>query len=42
MSVTNTKHGGGLADGVVFGAMMGMLSMVGAMVGVPLASSRYP
>ena len=42
MSVTNIKHGvyGGLAGGVVFGAMMammGMLPMIGNMVGIPSA-----
>ncbi len=40
MSMTSIKHGvyGGLAGGVVFGAlmaMMGMLPMIGNMVGVP-------
>ena len=42
MSVTNIKHGGhgGLAGGVVFGAMMAMMSMlplIGNMVGIPSA-----
>ena len=42
MNMTSIKHGvyGGLAGGVVFGAlmaMMGMLPMVGNMVGVPSA-----
>ena len=42
MSVSNIKHGvyGGLAGGVVFGAMMammGMLPMIGNMVGIPSA-----
>ena len=42
MNVTSIKHGvyGGLAGGVVFGAMMammGMLSMIGSMVGVASA-----
>ena len=42
MSATSIKHGvyGGLAGGVVFGAlmaMMGMLPMIGNMVGVPSA-----
>ncbi len=42
MSMTSIKHGvyGGLAGGVVFGAlmaMMGMLPMIGNMVGVPSA-----
>ena len=42
MSVTSIKHGvyGGLAGGVVFGAMMGMmgmLPMIGNMVGIPSA-----
>ena len=42
MSVTSIKHGvyGGLAGGVVFGAMMammGMLPMIGNMVGAPSA-----
>ena len=42
MSTTNIRHGvyGGLAGGVVFGAMMammGMLPMIGNMVGVPSA-----
>ena len=42
MSVTNIKHGvyGGLAGGVLFGAMMammGMLPMIGNMVGIPSA-----
>ncbi len=42
MNVTSIKHGvyGGLAGGVVFGAMMammGMLPMIGNMVGVPSA-----
>ena len=40
MTLTHIKHGvyGGLAGGVVFGAMMGMmgmLSMIGNMVGIP-------
>ncbi len=40
MNVTSIKHGvyGGLAGGVVFGAMMalmGMLPMIGNMVGIP-------
>ena len=42
MNVTSIKHGvyGGLAGGVVFGAMMammGMLPMIGNMVGIPSA-----
>ena len=42
MTLTHIKHGvyGGLAGGVVFGAlmgMMGMLSMVGNMMGIPSA-----
>ena len=42
MNATSIKHGvyGGLAGGVVFGAlmaMMGMLPMIGNMVGVPSA-----
>ncbi len=42
MSMTSIKHGvyGGLAGGVVFGALMavmGMLPMIGNMVGVPAA-----
>ncbi len=42
MKVTSIKHGvyGGLAGGVVFGAMMavmGMLPMIGNMVGIPSA-----
>jgi len=42
MSLTSIKHGvyGGLAGGVVFGAMMGMmgmLPMIGNMAGVPSA-----
>ena len=39
MNATSIKHGvfGGLADGVVFGAMMGMLPMIGNMVGIPSA-----
>ena len=42
MNATRIKHGvyGGLAGGVVFGAlmaMMGMLPMIGDMVGVPSA-----
>ena len=42
MTPTHIKHGiyGGLAGGVVFGAMMGMmgmLSMIGNMLGIPTA-----
>ena len=42
MNATRIKHGvyGGLAGGVVFGAMMGMmgmLPMIGSMVGIPSA-----
>ena len=37
MNLTSIKYGvyGGLAGGVVFGAMMGMLPMVGSMAGIP-------
>ena len=46
MSVTSIKHGvyGGLAGGVVFGAMMammGMLPMIGNMVGSPSAWTGF-
>ena len=46
MTLTNIKHGvyGGLAGGVVFGAMMGMmgmLPMLGSMVGVPTVWSGF-
>ena len=46
MNVTSIKHGvyGGLAGGVVFGAlmaMMGMLPMIGSMVGSPSAWTGF-
>ena len=46
MRLTSIKHGiyGGLAGGLVFGAMMGMmgmLPMIGAMAGVPSATVGF-
>ena len=46
MTLTHIKHGvvGGLAGGVVFGAMMGlmgMLSMIGNMMGMPSALGGF-
>ena len=43
MTLTNMKYGvyGGLAGGVVFGAIMGMLPMLGNMAGVPTAWAGF-